>query len=238
MSIAMSAVAERMSLATSWACWPVRRMEPGKPAAGSSLTSPVALIEPPFGVVPAKMIDPNRAPVRDECPGHSGKLESRLIVAEFAAAQANRSLRLRLCNRPAQLKRDRERTRGVTAGHGKHGIGEAGVESAVDLHVERPVGREGSGAGDAHGVASPGIDCRRQATFGLPRAGRSPRRQARASPHCAFAARSRAADARAIRRSDCLAFPRSSPRRRRRRIGRGQARTNRAPPAARSLHSP
>ena len=106
------------------------------------------------------MIDPNRAPVRDECPRHSGKLESCLIVAEFAAAQANRSLRLRFCDRPAQLKRDRERTRGVTTGHGKHGIGEASVEGAVDLHVQRPVGREGSGAGDAHSVASPGIDCR------------------------------------------------------------------------------
>ena len=35
-----------------------------------------------------EMINSDRASVRDECPGHSGQLESRLIVAEFAAAQA------------------------------------------------------------------------------------------------------------------------------------------------------
>ena len=109
---------------------------------------------------PREMIDPNRASVRDECPGHAGQLESRLIVPQFAAAQPNRSLRLRFCDRPAQLKRDRERTRGVTTGDGKHGIGEPGVEGAVDLHIQRPVGREGSRAGYAHIVASPGIDCR------------------------------------------------------------------------------
>ncbi len=86
---------------------------------------------------PCEMIDPDRAPVRDESSGQSGKLESRLIVAEFAAAQANRSLRLRLCDRASQLKRDRERTRGVATGDGKHGIGEASVEDAVDLHVQR-----------------------------------------------------------------------------------------------------
>src|SRR3984957_13335311 len=76
---------------------------------------------------PPEVIDPDRASVRDECPRHSGKLESCLIVAEFAAAQPDRSLRLRLCNRPTQLKRDRERTRGMTTGDGKHGIGEASV---------------------------------------------------------------------------------------------------------------
>ena len=50
---AMSAVAATVSFATTCACLPVRRMEPGKPAAGSSLTSPLAAIEPPSGVVPA-----------------------------------------------------------------------------------------------------------------------------------------------------------------------------------------
>ena len=46
---------------------------------------------------PREVIDPDRAPVCDECPRHAGQLESRLIVREFAAAQADRSLRLRLC---------------------------------------------------------------------------------------------------------------------------------------------
>ena len=127
---------------------------------------------------PCEVIDPNRAPVRDECPGHAGKLESRLIVPEFAAAQANRSLRLRFCNRPAHLKRDRQRTRSVTTGDGKHGIGEARVEGAVDLHVQRPVGRERSGAGEAHSVASPGIDCRveRRSPTGEPAGARDVKR--------------------------------------------------------------
>ena len=110
------------------------------------------------GRCPCETIDPNRVPVRSQGSGDPSELESRLIVPEFAAAQANRSLRLRFCDRPAQLKSDRERAGGVTTGHGKHGIGEPRVEGAVDLHVQRPVGREGSRAGHAHGVARPGID--------------------------------------------------------------------------------
>ena len=38
-----------------------------------------------------EMINSDRASVRDECPGHSGQLESGLIVSEFAAAQPHRS---------------------------------------------------------------------------------------------------------------------------------------------------
>ena len=38
-----------------------------------------------------KMVNSDRAPVRDECPGHSAQLESGLIVSEFAAAQPHRS---------------------------------------------------------------------------------------------------------------------------------------------------
>src|ERR1700729_3016993 len=49
---------------------------------------------------PRKAIDPNRVPVRGQCSGDPSELEPRLIVLEFAAAQANRSLRLRFCNRP------------------------------------------------------------------------------------------------------------------------------------------
>ena len=69
-------------------------------------------------------------------------------------------MRLRLRHRSAQLKRDRQRARCVTAGDGKHGIGETGVEGAVDLHIQRPIGRKGRGAGQAQGGASPGVDCR------------------------------------------------------------------------------
>ena len=41
----------------------------------------------------------------------------------------------------------------MTAADRKRGVGEAGVEPAVDLHVERAVGAEGRGAGQADRIA-------------------------------------------------------------------------------------
>jgi hypothetical protein len=49
---AMSAVAVTMLFATTCACLPVTRIEPGNPAEGLSRTSPLAEIEPPSGVEP------------------------------------------------------------------------------------------------------------------------------------------------------------------------------------------
>ena len=123
---------------------PVRRMEPGKPAAGSSLTSPLAADRAAVRRRPCEAVDSDRVAVRRPTPADRGELEPGLIVAESAAAQAgpnlapaaSRSFRATEARPPA--------TRSVTARDRKRGVGEAGVELAVDLHVERAVGRKGA----------------------------------------------------------------------------------------------
>ncbi len=46
----------------------------------------------------------------------------------------------------------------MTAADRKRGVGEAGVEPAIDLHVERATGAEGRGAGQADRIAGARID--------------------------------------------------------------------------------
>ena len=103
-------------------------------------------------------VDADGVPVRLDEPADRGELESGLVVAEGAAGQPDRPLRLRLGDGPAELHRHRERARNMTAIDRKRDVGEAGVEPAVDLHVERAVGAEGRGAGQADRIAGASID--------------------------------------------------------------------------------
>ena len=89
---------------------------------------------------PCELIDADRIAVRLDDTTDRGELEAGLVVAERAAGKPDRPLRLRLRDRAAELHRHRERARNMTAADRKRGVGEAGVEPAVDLHVERAVG--------------------------------------------------------------------------------------------------
>ena len=101
---ARSAVAATTLLATSCACLPVTRIEPGKPAAGSSRTSPVAEIDPPSGVAPLNRSMRIVSPLATRTPVIPVSLKPVSIVAELAVRQPDRPLRLGLGDGPAQLE--------------------------------------------------------------------------------------------------------------------------------------
>ena len=149
---ARSAVAATMLLATSCACLPVTRIEPGKPAAGSSRTSPLAEIVPPSGVAPLNRSMRIVSPLATRNRGDSGELETRHIIAELAVREADRPLRQGLDDGPAQLKRERDRARHPAAGERQKVVSEASVDAPVDLQIERSLARQRRRSGDADGV--------------------------------------------------------------------------------------
>ena len=144
---------------------------------------------PAVGRRAAQPIDADRIAVGDKGAGDSGEPETRLVVTELAIRQPDRPLRLRFRDRPAQLKRERERAGHPAAGKRQSVVGEPGVEPAVDPQIERAVARERRRSGHAKGIGAArigrGVD--RGPPSGEP--ARSPRCRAAAGRCCASAAR-------------------------------------------------
>ena len=129
-------------------------MEPGKPAAGSNRTSPSAEMVPPSGVEPLSRSMRIVSPLATRTPVIPREPEARLVVAEFAVHQPHRSLRLRLRDGPAQSDRQCDCAGHATAGRGQDGVGETGVEPAVELEIQRAVARERRRSGDVNGIGA------------------------------------------------------------------------------------
>ena len=109
---------------------------------------------PAVGRRAAQPIDADRIAVGDEDAGDSGEPETRLVVTELAIRQPDRPLRLGLGDRPAQLKRERERACHPAAGKRQSVVGEPGVEPAVDPQIERALARERRRSGHAKGIGA------------------------------------------------------------------------------------
>ena len=151
---ARSAVAATTLFETTCACLPVTRIEPGKPAAGSSRTSPVAEIDPPSGVTPLSRSMRIVSPLATSTPVIPVSLNPVWSSRNSPFASRTDPCACGFGDGPAQLKRERERAGHPAAGKRQGVVGEPGVEPAVELEIERAVARQRRRAGEANRIGA------------------------------------------------------------------------------------
>ena len=160
MSSARSAVAATMALATSCARLPTTRIVPGE---ARGRVEPHLAARADRAAVrgrPAQTVDADRVAVRGQARADAGELESGLVVADAPLRERDRSRARRAsCGVPRTCIATVTAPPTRPPGGGQRDVGEAGVEPAVDLEVERRR-RPSSGAEPVTRTAlpAPGVD--------------------------------------------------------------------------------
>src|ERR1700730_10861579 len=121
----------------SSAFWPLIRMSPGKPLAGSSRIEPPAVIDPPLRVVAEALSIIALSP----CAKRRARMASRRMprdrVLERGIRERDRAGGLRLRRRAAQSSIHCDRTGEAPPGCGHRPVGEARIEIALDGEIKR-----------------------------------------------------------------------------------------------------